>query len=203
MMPISDGLELCRKIKQHPKTTHIPVMLLTARVAAVHELEGLETGADEYMSKPFNPLILSAKILTMLQSRLLLREYYQRQLLLEPTQVDIPDETKQLLEKAMAIIEDNLSDSDFNVQVLVREMGMSQSAFYRQIKAITGQSVVEFIRDIRLKRAAQLLSTGNLRVSEVAMMVGIEDIKYFRKMFQGIYNMPPSEYAKQQRGNVG
>lgn len=203
MMPMSDGLELCRKIKQHPKTTHIPVMLLTARVAAVHELEGLETGADEYMSKPFNPLILSAKILSMLQSRLLLREYYQKQLLLEPTQVDIPDETKQLLEKAMAIIENNLSDSDFNVQVLVREMGMSQSAFYRQIKAITGQSVVEFIRDIRLKRAAQLLSTGNLRVSEVAMMVGIEDIKYFRKMFQGIYNMPPSEYAKQQRGNVG
>ncbi|MEA5257898.1 two-component regulator propeller domain-containing protein [Arcicella aquatica] len=201
MMPRSDGLELCRKIKQHPKTSHIPVMLLTARVAAVHELEGLETGADEYMAKPFNPLIFTAKIVTMLQSRLQLREYYQRKLLLEPTQVDIPDETKQLLEKAMAIIENNLSDSDFNVQILVREMGMSQSAFYRQIKAITGQSVVEFIRDIRLKRAAQLLSSGNLRVSEVAMMVGIEDIKYFRKMFQGIYNMPPSEYAKQHRSN--
>lgn len=199
MMPRSDGLELCRKIKQNPKTMHIPVVLLTARVAVVHELEGLETGADAYMAKPFNPQILYAKIAMMLQNRHQLKEYYQRQILLEPADVAIPDQEKQLLEKAMTIVEANLIDPDFNVPMLVREMGMSQSSFYRQIKAITGQSVVEFIRDIRMKRAAQLLTSGTLRVSEVAAQVGMEDIKHFRKTFQSVYNLSPSDYTKQQQ----
>lgn len=199
MMPNSDGLELCQKIKQNPKTSHIPVFLLTARAAVTHEVEGLEMGADEYMAKPFNPLVLNAKIASILQNRSQLRSYYQKQILLEPSLPDIPDETKALLEKAMTIVEANLTNQEFTVQTLVRDMGMSQSAIYRQIKSITGQSLVEFIRDIRLKRAAQLLSHGNLRVTEVAMLVGIEDMKYFRKMFQQTYHVSPSEYAKQKR----
>lgn len=199
MMPRSDGLALCRKIKQHPKTSHIPVILLTARVAAVHELEGLETGADEYMAKPFNPKILYAKIAAILQGRHQLKEYYQRQILLEPTDAAIPDPERQLLEKAMSIVEANLGEPTFSVPMLVREMGMSQSAFYRQIKAITGQSVVEFIRDVRMKRAAQLLATSNLRVSEVAAQVGMEDSKHFRKTFQSVYNLSPSDYARQHQ----
>ena len=96
----------------------------------------------------------------------------------------------------MKIVEENLSNQDFNVQELVKAMAMSQSGFYRQIKSITGQSVVEFIRDIRLKRAAQLLASTDLRVQEVATIVGIEDAKYFRKMFQQVYQYAPSEYAK-------
>ncbi|MVM31453.1 response regulator [Spirosoma sp. HMF4905] len=202
MMPRSNGLELCKKIKQHPKTMQIPVVLLTARAAAVHELEGLETGADEYMAKPFNPKLLYTKIAVMLQSRFRLKEYYQRQILLEPTDIIIPDEEKRLLEKAMAIVETHLADTDFTVPVLVREMGMSQSAFYRQIKAITGQSVVEFIRDVRMKRAAQLLTTTSLRVSEIANQVGFEDLKHFRKTFQSLYTLSPSDYAKQYRDSV-
>jgi signal transduction histidine kinase/ligand-binding sensor domain-containing protein/DNA-binding response OmpR family regulator len=203
MMPRSDGLTLCRKIKQHPKTEHIPVILLTARVAAVHELEGLETGADEYMAKPFNQSILHAKITSILQSRYLLKEYYHRQILLKPTEIVLPDAERQLLEKAMRIIEANLQDSDFNVPILVREMGMSQSAFYRQIKAITGQTLVEFITDVRMKRAAQLLSTGKLRISEVAVQVGMDDLNYFRKTFQKIFNLSPSDYAKQHQELTG
>ncbi|RYF75389.1 MAG: response regulator, partial [Cytophagaceae bacterium] len=199
MMPHSNGLELCKRIKQHPKTMHIPVVLLTARVAAMHELEGLETGADEYMAKPFNPKLLYAKISAMLQSRCRLKEYYQRQILLEPTDVVIPDEEKELLEKAMLIVEANLTDPAFTVPVLVREMGMSQSAFYRQIKAITGQSAIEFIRDVRIKRAAQLLTAGHLRIADIAYQVGFEDLKYFRKTFQNLYGMSPSDYAKQHR----
>lgn len=202
MMPRSDGLELCKKIKQHPKTLHIPVMLLTARVAAVHELEGLETGADEYIAKPFNPRILHARVVAILQNRFRLRDFYQRQILLRPTDITIPDEEKQFLEKAMQVVESHLDVPAFNVQMLVREMGMSQSGFYRQIKAITGQSVVEFIRDIRLKRAAQLLTAGSLRVSEVATQVGFDDLKYFRKTFQELYNLSPSDYAKQHRESV-
>jgi signal transduction histidine kinase/ligand-binding sensor domain-containing protein/DNA-binding response OmpR family regulator len=202
MMPRSDGLELCKKIKEHPKTLHIPVVLLTARVAAVQEVEGLESGADEYMAKPFNPRILYAKIGTMLQSRSRLKEYYHRQILLEPTQVVIPDEERQLLDKAMNLVEQNLMNPDFNVPLLVREMGMSQSAFYRQLKAITGQSVIEFIRDVRMKRAAQLLTDSSLRVSEIAEQVGIDDLKYFRKTFQSVYTISPSEYARQHRATA-
>ncbi|PKK37121.1 hybrid sensor histidine kinase/response regulator [Siphonobacter sp. SORGH_AS_0500] len=199
MMPGSDGLELCRKVKQHPKTAHIPVVLLTARAAALYELEGLETGADDYVSKPFHPKVLVAKVTGLLQNRMKLREYYHRQILLEPGEVVIPDADKQFLEKAMQIVESQLQEPDFNVQILVQEMGMSQSVFYRRLKSITGQTVVEFIRDIRMKRAAQLLASTNIRVSDVAYQVGIEDVKYFRKMFQKLYNVPPSEYARQFR----
>ncbi len=199
MMPGSDGLELCRKIKHHPKTNHIPVVLLTARAAALYELEGLETGADDYVSKPFHPKLLVAKVTGLLQNRMKLREYYHRQILLEPGEVAIPDADKQFLEKAMQIVEGQLQEPDFNVQMLVQEMGMSQSVFYRRLKSITGQTVVEFIRDVRMKRAAQLLAGTNIRVSDVAYQVGIEDVKYFRKMFQKLYNVPPSEYARQFR----
>ncbi|QNP54337.1 response regulator (plasmid) [Hymenobacter qilianensis] len=199
MMPRSDGLEMCQKIKQHPKTAHIPVLLLTARTAETHQLEGLGMGADDYVSKPFNPTLLQAKVTTLLRNRRKLHEYYQRQILLEPTEIVVADADRQFLENAMSVVEKHLEDAEFSVQVLVREVGMSQSVFYRRIKSITGQTAVEFIRDVRMKRAAQLLAQTPMRVSEVAFQVGIEDAKYFRKAFQKIYMLSPSEYAKQHR----
>ncbi|WP_324679053.1 two-component regulator propeller domain-containing protein [Hymenobacter sp. GOD-10R] len=199
MMPRSDGLELCKRLKQHPKTAHIPVLLLTARTAETHELEGLGMGADDYVSKPFNPTLLQAKITTLVRNRRKLHEFYQRQILLEPTEVVIADADKQFLENAMNAVEKHLSNPEFSVQVLAREVGMSLSVFYRRIKSITGQTVVEFIRDVRMKRAAQLLASTPMRVSEVAFQVGIEDPRYFRKTFQKIYNVTPSDYAKQHR----
>jgi signal transduction histidine kinase/ligand-binding sensor domain-containing protein/DNA-binding response OmpR family regulator len=199
MMPHSDGLELCQKVKQHPKTAHIPVLLLTARTAETHELEGIGMGADEYMSKPFNPALLQAKAEALLRNRRKLHEFYQRQILLEPTEIVVADADREFLETAMAVVERNLDNSEFSVQVLVKEMAMSQSVFYRRIKGITGQTAVEFIRDVRMKRAAQLLAHTTMRVSEVAFEVGIEDAKYFRKAFQKIYVLSPSEYAKQHR----
>jgi len=199
MMPRSDGLELCKKIKQHPRTMHIPVLLLTARVAAVHELEGLETGADEYVGKPFNPDLLLARVNTLIQNRLKLRHYYQQQLLLEPTELLIPDADKAFLETAMNLVETHLADADFSVQWLVQEMAMSRSVFYRRIKSITGQSAVEFINAVRMKRAAQLLTSGQLRVSEVCALVGLEDIKYFRKAFQQLHGLSPSDYIRKHR----
>ena len=200
MMPGSDGLELCQKIKQHPKTGHIPVVLLTARTAAVQELEGLETGADDYVSKPFNPQVLHAKVSAILRNRHRVQEFYQRQLLLEPTEILIPEADKLFLEKAMRVVEANLAEPEFNVRALLRELGMSQSFLYRRIKSLTGQSVVGFIRDVRLKRAAQLLAGTTLRVSDIAYQVGIQDLKHFRTAFQKLYGLSPSEYAKQHRG---
>lgn len=202
MMPEMNGLELCKTLRQNAKTSHIPILLLTARTASVHEIEGLELGADDYIHKPFNPHVLLTKVTMLLQNRLRLREYYSKQLLQEPTQVVIPHDEKVFLEKAMRIVEDNLETESFNVQALQREMGMSQPVFYRKIKGITGKSGVEFIRDIRLKRAAQLLGTSTYRVSEVASMVGIEDLKYFRQHFQELFGMSPSEFAKTKKLNM-
>jgi signal transduction histidine kinase/ligand-binding sensor domain-containing protein/CheY-like chemotaxis protein/AraC-like DNA-binding protein len=199
MMPRSDGLELCQKLKQHPKTAHIPVLLLTARTAALHEVEGLGLGADDYVSKPFNPLVLQAKVAALLRNRRQLREYYQRQLLLEPTEVIIPDADRLFLEQAMRLVEAHLTDPALSVGVLADALCMTQSVLYRRLKSITGQTVVEFIRDVRMKRAAQLLAQSGLRISEVAFEVGVENVKYFRKTFQKIYGMAPSEYARQHR----
>jgi signal transduction histidine kinase/DNA-binding response OmpR family regulator/streptogramin lyase len=199
MMPRSDGLELCHKIKQHPKTAHIPVLLLTARTAETQQLEGLGMGADDYMSKPFTPTLLQAKAATLLRNRRKLHEYYQRHILLEPTEIVVADADREFLENAMSVVEKNLDNPEFSVLMLVREVGMSQSVFYRRIKGITGQTAVEFIRDVRMKRAAQLLAQTTMRVSEVAFQVGVEDAKYFRKAFQKIFGVAPSEYAKQHR----
>jgi len=203
MMPRSDGLELCQRIKQHPKTAHIPVLLLTARTAETHELEGVGMGADDYMSKPFNPALLHAKADGLLRNRRKLHEFYQRQILLQPTEIVVANADREFLEQAMSVVEQHLGNSDFSVQVLVKEMAMSQSVFYRRIKSISGQTAVEFIRDVRLKRAAQLLAQTTMRVSEIAFEVGIEDAKYFRKAFQKIYNLTPSDYARQHRPGAG
>jgi signal transduction histidine kinase/ligand-binding sensor domain-containing protein/DNA-binding response OmpR family regulator len=199
MMPHSDGLDLCQRLKQHPKTSHIPLLLLTARTAETHELEGMGMGADAYMTKPFNPRLLLAKVDAMLRYRRKLHAYYQRQLLLEPTDIVVADADREFLEQSMAAVEKYLEDPEFGVQALVRAMAMSQSVFYRRLKSITGQTAVEFIRDVRMKRAAQLLSQSQMRVSEVAALVGISDAKYFGKTFQRVYNMSPTEFVRQHR----
>ncbi|MEO6686916.1 MAG: response regulator, partial [Dyadobacter sp.] len=200
-MPIMSGLELSKKIKQNQKTKHIPVILLTALSAAIQELEGLETGADDYIVKPFNEEILKAKIGNFLQNRQRLQQYYHQQILLEPNEIVIADHDKLFLEKAMGIVESNLTDRNFNVQSLVNQMHISQAVFYRRIKSITGQTVIEFIRDVRLKNAAQLLKNPHVRISEVASMVGMEDVRNFRIFFQKRYDSLPSVYAKTFRTN--
>lgn len=196
MMPELNGLELSEKIKNNPKTAHIPIVLLTARATAIHELEGLESGADDYITKPFNPKVLLSKIHSLLNNRRKVQEYFHRKILVEPSESVIPDADREFIKNSMKIIEDNLVNEQFNVQTLVKESGMSQSAYYRKLKNITGQSVIEFIKDVRLKRAAQLLSSKQYRVSEVAMMVGMEDLKNFRTSFQKLYGVSPSEYGK-------
>jgi signal transduction histidine kinase/ligand-binding sensor domain-containing protein/DNA-binding response OmpR family regulator len=199
MMPRRDGLDLCRTIKQHPATLHIPVLLLTARVAAAHELEGLETGADDYVGKPFHSQLLVARANMLVGNREKLRQYYRQNLLLQPSEVAIPDADREFLEKAMQLVEANLTEPHFSAQWLFQEMGMSRSVFFRRIKGITGQSVIEFINDVRMKKAAQLLRTGSLRVAEVCELVGLEDPRYFRKAFQQLHGLTPSAYLKKHQ----
>ncbi len=195
MMPEMSGTSLCSKLKSDARTSHIPVILLTARTPLIFKIEGLETGADDYITKPFNLNVLEARIWNLLESRQLLRERYRKDITLQPTNVAITSPDEKFLARVMNFIENNISESSLSVEELGREVGMSRVTLYRKIKALTNQTAVEFIRSIRLKRAAQLLEQNKLHVSEVAYMVGFIDIDYFRRCFKDQFGHTPKEYA--------
>ncbi|MEJ7691870.1 two-component regulator propeller domain-containing protein [Daejeonella sp.] len=195
MMPEMSGTSLCSKLKSDARTSHIPVILLTARTPLIFRIEGLETGADDYITKPFNLNILEARIWNLLESRQLLRERYRKDITLQPTNVAITSPDEKFLAKVMSFIEKNIAESTLSVEELGKEVGMSRVTLYRKIKALTNQTAVEFIRSVRLKRAAQLLEQNKLHVSEVAYMVGFIDIDYFRRCFKDQFGHTPKEYA--------
>jgi signal transduction histidine kinase/ligand-binding sensor domain-containing protein/DNA-binding response OmpR family regulator len=196
MLPEMDGFALCQQIKTNEKTSHIPVILLTAKIMPENELLGLKNGADDYIKKPFIPSILHARIGRQLEARKHLKEYYSRKVTLQPTNIEITSYDEKFLKKAMAFIEDNLLNSEFNNESLEKELGMSHSTLYRKLKALTGLSIHEFIRSIRLKRAAQLLESGSVSVSEAAYQTGFSEMKYFRSYFKSQFGCLPSEYLK-------
>lgn len=196
MMDKMDGFEFCNKIKNNEKTSHIPVILLTAKTMPENELSGLDAGADDYIKKPFNPTILIARVRRLLESRKKLKEYYSRKVTLQPTNVEITSYDEKFLQKAMAYIEANLLNPELSTESLGLELGMSHSTLYRKIKALTGQSINGFIRSIRLKRAAQLLESGEFTVAEVAFETGFSEVKYFRTYFKEQFGCLPSEYAR-------
>lgn len=196
MMQEMDGFELCQSIKTNEKTSHIPVILLTAKVMPEDELLGLKNGADDYIKKPFVPSILTARIKRQLEARKQLREYYSRKVTLQPTNIEITPYDEKFLKKAMAFIENNLLNPEFHNECLEKELGMSHSTLYRKLKALTGLSIHEFIRSIRLKRAAQLLESGSITVSEAAYQTGFSEMKYFRLYFKNQFGCLPSEYLK-------
>ncbi|WP_185154190.1 two-component regulator propeller domain-containing protein [Fulvivirga sp. M361] len=195
MMPEMDGLEMLSAIKRDPDLSFIPVILLTARTATVYELEGVGIGAHDYITKPFNIRILLAKVASILATRENFKRYYEAHIRLQPvTEAILPNSEQKFLDEITGLVIDNLTTDNFSVQMMVREMGMSQSACYKRIKELTGRSAVQFIRDIRLKRSAELLLTGELNVSEVAYSVGINDLKYYREKFKEQYGCNPSDY---------
>lgn len=196
MMEQMDGFDLCNRLKNNEKTSHIPVILLTAKTMPEHELSGLHAGADDYIRKPFNPTILIARVRRLLESHKKLKEYYGRKITLQPTNVEITSYDEKFLQKAMSYIEANLLSSELSTESLGHELGMSHSTLYRKIKALTGQSINGFIRSIRLKRAAQLLESGEYSVAEAAFETGFSEVKYFRTYFKEQFGCLPSEYAK-------
>ena len=196
MMPGLDGIELCKKIKQDERTCHIPVILLTAKADSVNKIQGFEAGADYYVTKPFNSNILELRIKNILKAREQVREHYQgsASIDLEPKNIKLtsPDET--FLKKALESIENNMSNSEFSVEDFGRELGMSRMQLYRKMKALTGQSANEFIRSIRLKRAAQLIEQNHFTIAEVTYEVGFNDLQYFRDCFKKHFGVNPSKY---------
>jgi ligand-binding sensor domain-containing protein/signal transduction histidine kinase/DNA-binding response OmpR family regulator len=194
MMPEMDGFELCNKIKTDERTRHIPVILLTARSGDLHEIDGLKTGADAYITKPFSiqKLQLSIDNLLMLQENM--RNKFTQQFTLQPSNVEIESTDEEFLNKVLYLLEENISNSEFNVNQFAAEIGMSTPVFYKKIKALTGLTVNNFVKSIRLKRAVQLLNQNAGNVSEIAYMVGFNDAKYFSKEFRKQYGKTPSAY---------
>ena len=197
MMPGINGMELCNRLKADIDTSHIPLILLTARSQAIFKVEGLESGADDYITKPFNFSVIAARVWNLIEGRHKLRLRYQKEIKLDPQNITINNLDEAFLTKVLKYVENHIADPDLSVEQLSQELAMSKSAFYKKIKSLTNQTGVEFIRTIRVKRAAQLLTQGQLTVSQVAYEVGFMDVDYFRKCFKEHFNYTPKEHPVQ------
>jgi len=195
-MPGMDGLELTRQLKTRIETSHIPIVLLTARTSVIFNIDGLEAGADDYVTKPFNLKLLQIRIRNLIESRHRLRQKYAQSLnQLDPEQnpVGVSELDDQFLNTAMAVIEQQIENPDFSVDDLAKKLLLNRKQVYRKIKALTDQTPNELIRAVRLKKAAQLLKTHRYTVAEVTYMVGFQDLKYFRERFREFFGVNPSE----------
>lgn len=199
MMPEMDGITLCRKLKSKVITSHIPVILLTARTSLIFQMEGLETGADDYITKPFDANILRLKVINLIRLRENMCQLFQdtKVLNIEPKQVTITSADEKFLQVVMDEIEKKMSNSEYKVEDLEEAVNMSRMQLYRKLKALTGQSANEFIRSMRLKRAAQLIAQDQMNISSVTYEVGFIDLHYFRKCFKKMFGVNPSEYGKE------
>ncbi len=196
MMPGLNGIELCRRLKTHQLTSHIPVVLLTAKTGSENKLAGLETGADEYLTKPFDRNELVMRVKNLLESRKKLRERFGRQLVVQPGEVTVTSTDEKFLQAVFASLEKNLANADFDISSFCLEMGVSQTHLHRKLTALLGQSANELVRSFRLKRAASLLSQQHGNVSEIAFMVGFTNPNYFTKCFRDQFGQTPTEYAR-------
>jgi DNA-binding response OmpR family regulator len=198
MMPKMDGVELCRRLKTDERTSHIPVILLTARAGGESRVEGLETGADDYLIKPFSPRELQVRVKNLVEGRKRLRERFGREVKLQPRDVAITSADEQFLTRAMAVVEKHLSNPDFSLEQFESEMAMSRLQLYRKLKSLINQAPGEFIRTMRLKKAALLLDKRVGSVAEITYEVGFNNLSYFAKCFREYHGVTPSEYLRQR-----
>ncbi len=200
MMPGMNGIDLCRKVKTDQRTSHIAVILLTARASEEQKMEGFDAGANDYITKPFNFELLQSRIKNLIRQQEHLRKTFQKQWIeVEPGHVEVTSLDEKLIQKAMEIVEKNISNPDFSVEELSRELNMSRVNLYKKLLSLTGHAPMEFIRIIRLKRAAQLLEKSQLTVAEVAYQVGFNNPKYFTKYFKDMFKILPSAYAESKK----
>ena len=193
------GVEFCSKIKESPATNHIPVILLTGSSSPEVKLKGIECGADDYITKPFENDLLIARIKSILKGRNTLKQYFLNEVTLQNNSLKIPEEYSEFLSKCIAIIEKHMADEEFTLSTFTDEICMSRWKLSKKVKSISGLSISEFIRYIRLRKAAELMVQTDLRIKEVAFMVGIQDIKYFREQFSKLFGMNPSDFIRKYR----
>ncbi|MFW5656072.1 MAG: hybrid sensor histidine kinase/response regulator transcription factor [Bacteroidota bacterium] len=198
MMPVINGTDLCRRLKADERTSHIPIIILTALASPDHQLAGIDAGADDYLTKPFDIALLKAKSDNILATRKALRDMYSKELLLKPRNIVLANPDEKFIKKLVQIVEKNIDKSELDVDLLAKNVGVSRTQLFRKIRALTNMTPKELVRDIRLKRAAQLLSQNILNISETAMEVGFSDVSYFRKVFREKYGMSASQYQKKK-----
>jgi DNA-binding response OmpR family regulator len=194
MMPGMDGVALCRKLKTDESTSHIPVVLLTAKASLDSKMEGLEEGADDYITKPFYPFELRIRVNNLVEQRRKLRELFGRELVIQPKHIAVSSVDEKFLRRAIEVVEQYLSDPGFNIEQFGREVGLSRVQLHRKLKALTGQPPGDFIRVFRLKRAASLLEQKWGNVAQIAYEVGFDNLSYFSQCFRQQFGCPPSKY---------
>lgn len=198
-MPGLGGMDLCRHIKDTPALSHIPLILLTASTATETRLKGIEAGADDYVTKPFEKDLLKARVTSLLKKRNALQQYFYNEITLQKNDGKVSVEYREFLEKCIRIVEEHLDDETFSIKTLAAEMGMSRSSLYRKVNSVSGQSIIGFIRFIRLRKAAELMINTENNVTEIASITGFNDIKYFRTHFHQLFGMNPKEYIQKYR----
>lgn len=199
MMPGISGVELCLKLKADENLCHIPFILLTARAADSDYMAGIESGADDYINKPFNFHILESRIRNLVSQREHLKSALIKKFGIHVTQLDITSLDEQFIQKIVELIEKNISNAELSVEDLWQDLGVSRSVFFKKVQVLTGKSPKEFIRTIRMQHATQLLEKSQFSISEVAYRVGFNNPRYFAKYFKETYQVLPSEYASRKR----
>lgn len=197
MMPFSDGYELCQKIKNNELLAHIPVIVLTARDAVKDELTAIRKGADAFLTKPFQPEVLHEKVKQILSSRKFLASKFRKKVVLEPLNKEITSDEERLLTKTLSLVEKNINNPNLDPEYLASNLGMSSSTFYRHMKKLLNQTPGEFIKSVRMKKAATYLRETNLTVSEIVENVGYLDIKNFRNSFKEEFGVTPADFKRQ------
>ncbi|WP_163397400.1 hybrid sensor histidine kinase/response regulator transcription factor [Flavobacterium fluviatile] len=202
IMPEMVGTELCAKIKENPLTSHIPVILLTSRSSLIYKFEGLNSGADDYISKPFNLIEFKLRIKNIIESSQRLKDKFTKEDAFTPTDVVLTSVDDELLKKAFKIVEENIANNQFDIPQFCSELGVSRTMLFLKIKTWTDCTPNEFIHEIRLKAAAQLLEQHKINISQVSYKVGFNNPKYFSKCFQKKYGITPSEYSEKFYSNI-
>lgn len=195
-MPIMDGFELCKHIKTTLITSHIPVIMLTAKTSQTHQEKGFSIGANAYITKPFKANLLETRVDNLLKTRANLVRKFKKDIILKPKELTITSTDELFLQKAIKVVEENITNPEFNTNMFIELMGMSRTVLYTKLKALTGQNLSTFIRIIKLKRAGQLISKTKMNISQIAYEVGFNDLKYFRKCFKEFFKELPSKYRE-------
>jgi len=191
MMPVMDGIELCRRLKEDERTSHIPVIILTARSSHIHQVSGLETGADAYITKPFSPELLLLNVRNLLMSRQVMRQKFLKHIHLQPKELTINAIDEAFMLKLLKYIDEHITDEDFGVSELASMVGMSRPVLYKKIRNLTNLSVNDFVKSIRLKKAMELFKQNRFTIYEVAYQVGFNDPKYFSREFKKQFGKSP------------
>jgi AraC-like DNA-binding protein len=199
-MPIMSGIELCRKLKSDKRTSFIPVILLTALTGEEDQVRGLETGANDYLTKPFNFQILNAKVRNLIGLNQRLKNTYSKQIQIIAPEIQIESADEKFLSNVAQLVEERLNDANFSIEELSRNLGMSRSSLYNKVFELTGLAPVEYVRSIKLQKAAVLIEKSQYTIREIAFMTGFATPGYFSKLFKAKYDLSPSEYLNLKRG---